>query len=205
MTEEYSSDVSADLVASLEKLEPRLLRRSHLYHMTYTDELYSILRHGIQPSETSHRDSLESALLQVAEKFNLEFPIDRRECVYLYPRIQDALAQLPAEDIQKEHATLYGSQEVVVVNGTETDQPLYIGEFQLISDAIDFQYKDEPDDTMISESFEDALRRYAAGLTTVESLTALPTLCEEYELPEVLVENGLGPEVIVGWESFPVE
>jgi hypothetical protein len=55
---------------------------------------------------------------------------------------------------------------------------------------------------MISESFEDALRRYAATLTPLDSFAALPALCDEYEMPEVVIEGGIKPEATAGWESY---
>lgn len=201
MTQKCSPDVLTDIAVSPAAAEQRLLKLSHLYHVAYSEDLYSILQRGIQPNETSPRDKLESALSQIAEQFDLDFPINRRNCVYFYPRIQRALRQVPTGSTSD---TLSRSQEIVVVDGAEIDQPLYIGEFRLISDAIDFKYRDEPDDTMISESFDDALRRYAATLRPVDSLTALPKLCDQYELAEVVIENGVDVETIVGWESFTV-
>jgi hypothetical protein len=199
MTQKCSPDVLTDTAASPATAEQRLLKLSHLYHVAYSEDLYSILRRGIQPSETSHRDKLESTLPQVAEQFDLDFPIDRQNCVFFYPRIQQALEQVPTES---KSCTWPSSKEIVVVDGADIDQPMYIGEFRLISDAIDFQYKDKPDDAMISVSFDDALRRYAATLRPVDSLAALPKLCDRYELAEVIIEDGVDPETIVGWESF---
>lgn len=135
MTQKCSPDVLTDTAASPATAKQRLLKLSHLYHVAYSEDLYSILRRGIQPSKTSHRDKLESALPQVAEQFDLDFPINRRNCVFFYPRIQQALRQVPTGSTSD---TLSTSQEIVVVDGAEIDQPLYIGEFRLISDAIVF-------------------------------------------------------------------
>jgi len=193
---------SQETAASAGVIEQRLVKRSHLYHLTNVEDLYSILRHGIQPSETSHRDTIEAALPEVAKQFNLNIPVDRQGCVFFYPRIQQALEPVPTTDSPDGWALAMGPQSLVAVDGAQADQPLYIGEFRLISDAIDFQYLVEPDDAMISESFEDALRRYAATLTPIDSLAALPTLCDQYDVPEVLAEGGIGPEAVVGWETY---
>ena len=202
MTQRRSTEIVGETAAPTDVIEQRLVKRSHLYHLADVDDLYSILRHGIQPSETSHRDTVEAALPEVAEQFNLDVPVDRQACVFLYPRVQQALESVPTTDPPDGWASLVGSQSIIAVDGARVDQPLYIGEFQLISDAIDFQYLAEPDDAMISVSFEDALRRYAATLTPLDSLAALPALCDEYETPEVVVEGRIKPEAIIGWESY---
>lgn len=202
MTQQRPTETEGETAAPTGVIEQRLVKRSHLYHVANVDDLYSILRNGVQPSETSYRDTLEAALPEVAEQFNLDVPVDRQACVFFYPRVQQALEFVPAADSPDSWASLMGSQSVIAVDGARVDQPLYIGEFRLISDAIDFRHLAEPDDTMISESFEDALRRYAATLTPIDSLTDLPALCDEYKLPEVLVEGGIKPEAIAGWESY---
>lgn len=202
MTQQRFTETVGETAVPTGVIKQRLVKRSHLYHLADVDDLYSILRHGIQPSETSHRDTLEAALPQVAEQFDLDVPVDRQGCVFFYPRIQQALEPVPTTDSPDGWTSLMGSQSVIVVDGAQIDQPLYIGEFRFISDAIDFQYLAEPDDAMISESFEDALRRYAATLTPIDSLAALPTLCDQYDVPEVLVEGGIKPESVVGWETY---
>ena len=204
MTQRRSTEIVGETAAPTDVIEQRLVKRSHLYHVADVDDLYSILRHGIQPSETSHRDTLEAALPEVAKQSNLDVPVDRQACVFLYPRVQQALESVPTTDSPDGWASLVGSQSIIAVDGARVDQPLYIGEFQLISDAIDFQYLAEPDDAMISVSFEDALRRYTATSTPVDSLTALPAFCDEYEMPEVLVQDGIRPEAITGWGSRSV-
>jgi hypothetical protein len=57
----------------------------------------------------------------------------------------------------------------------------------------------EPDDVMISDSYEDALRRYADTLTRVEPFSSLVDICSDFRLAEVVVENGIPPGAIVGW------
>ena len=202
MTQQRSTEMVGETAAPTDVIEQRLVKRSHLYHLADVDDLYSILRHGIQPSKMSHRDTLEAALPEVAKEFNLDVPIDRQACVFLYPCIQQAIEQAPTTDTPDGLASFIGSESIVAVDGAQVGQPLYIGEFRLVSDAIDFQYKDRPDDTMISESFEDALRRYAATLTPIDSLAVLPTLCGQYDVPEVVVEGGIEPDAIVGWETY---
>jgi hypothetical protein len=59
-------------------------------------------------------------------------------------------------------SAIHDDRGVVVINGTALQQPLYVGEFTIVGDAIDFQYIDDPDAGMISDSYEEALRRYAA-------------------------------------------
>ena len=77
-----------------------------------------------------------------------------------------------------------------------------MAEFQLISDAIDFQSLDEPDDVMISESYEDALTRYATSLTEISSLNRIPSLSAHYHTPEVVVEGAISPACILEYISL---
>ena len=36
----------------------------------------------------------------------------------------------------------------------------------------------------------------------IDVQAALPTLCGQYDVPEVVVEGGIEPDAIVGWETY---
>lgn len=76
---------------------------------------------------------------------------------------------------------------------------MYVGEFRLISDAIDWQYVETADDVMISTSYRDALRRYAGTLTPLSAFETVTQIQEQFQLPELVVEGGIQPGAIVEW------
>lgn len=156
----------------------------------------SILTEGIQPSSSTHRDSLEQDLPNVAAENGIDLPIDRQNCVFFYPALPPAANSLTPTD-HKGEAVLGPPEGIVVVDANQVEGDLFVGDFRLISDAIDFQFKEEPDDAMISTSYNSALRRYADSLTRVESVDSLDTISEQFELPEVITEETVGSQAIV--------
>jgi len=164
----------------------------YLYHLAPRRALEAITQEGIQPSDSTHRDSLEADLAEIAAEKDISLPINRQQCGFLYPSLDLAVENLHPED---GHA-LSTPEVVVVIDATKIKRPLYIAEFQLISDAIDFQYLEEPDDVMISESYEDALTRYATSLTKIPSLERIEALSDQYCRPEIVVEGSISPACI---------
>ena len=178
-------------------IDPELRGDRYLYHSTQLDNIHSILRHGIQPSTDGHRDGLEDDLVTIADKHGFDLPISRQDCVffYVFPDQATRLTSFKSDDTDM-HG-LNRADGLVVIDGSQISGDMYVGEFQLISDAIDHQYMSEPDDVMISESYNEALRLYAESLTRIESFSELGQVCAPFHLPEVVVENGVAPTVIV--------
>jgi hypothetical protein len=184
----------------MSRIDSALQADSYLYHTTSVSNLQSILRNGVQPTTDGHRDGLEHDLTRIAAEHGIEIPITRQDCVFCYASSEQAtrLTQLGTPD-SDEYGGLQSNDAIVVIDGQEIDDDVFVGEFRLISDAIDHQHMPEPDDVMISDSYEDALRRYADTLTRVEPFSSLVDICSDFRLAEVVVENGIPPGAIVGW------
>jgi hypothetical protein len=156
----------------------------------------SILTDGIQPPSSSYRDNIDQDLIEVVAENGTDLPIDRQNCVFFYPALGPAASTLTPTNDEGE-AVLGKPEGVVVVDETQVESDLFVGEFRLISDAIDFQFREEPDDAMISASYNDALRRYADSLTLIGAGNSLETVCEQFKMPEVIVEGTVGPQTVV--------
>lgn len=169
---------------------------SQLYHVTGIENLNPILERGVQPV-SGHRDTLEDDLSEVAIVHGIEFPISRKECVFCYPTL--AAATEFVGTIGDESPPLSQRKAIVVIEGTQISQQLYVGEFDYISDAIDLQHMAEPDEVVSAESYEDALRRYAATFKKLDSFETLTKVTREFRIPEIVVEGGIKPEQIVEW------
>ncbi|WP_435348691.1 hypothetical protein [Haloarchaeobius sp. HRN-SO-5] len=169
---------------------------SQLYHVTGIRNLDAILERGVQP-QAGHRDALEDDLSDVAVANDIDLPIDRSECVFCYPTL--AAATELVEPIGDECPSLSRRKAIVVIEGSRIGRQLYVGEFDYISDAIDLQYMEEPDAAVTAESYDDALHRYAATLTELESFEELDHLTGAFQRPEIVVEGGIEPDRIVEW------
>ncbi|MDL0120288.1 hypothetical protein PNQ29_11215 [Halobacterium salinarum] len=174
----------------------QLTTPTHIYHVSAIDNLDSILEHGIQPQST-HRDTLEDDLSTVAAAHGIELPIDRSKCVFCYPTLSGATELMSITD--EDRSPLSPREAIVVIDGAQIHKQLYVGEFDLISDAIDLQHMDEPDAAITAESYEDALRRYAASLTPFHSFETLGDSLTEYQTPEVVIQDGVDPNHILEW------
>ncbi|WP_424016214.1 hypothetical protein ACOZ4N_00150 (plasmid) [Halorientalis pallida] len=172
-----------------------LRAESLFYHTTHVKHIPAILREGIQPIMGNSRQSIAQDLTAIAERHCIELPINRQKCVFLYQSLPLATEFLwvPPND-----QSALGSREgIVVVDASQLGGKLYVGDFSLFSDAIDFQYLDEPDETMLSESYDGALRRYAKSLTPLKSFESTNEIHAAFDIPEVVVEDGIGPDLIV--------
>lgn len=173
-----------------------LYKESYVYHYTNVSNIAKILESGIQPTST-HRDSLEKELATVAETYSVDYPINRIECVFLYPWILDPSTERRFET-DEDGLTLGNSREAIVIVDAEfVESHSYVADFKLFSDAIDFQYMSEPDDVMVSDSKEDALRRYAETTTRIDSFEKLDEICSRFHLPEVIIEGTVPTDAIV--------
>lgn len=173
-----------------------LYKESYVYHYTNVANIAKILESGIQPTST-HRDSLDKELATVAETYSVDYPINRLECVFFYPWILDPSTERRFETDEDE-LTLGNSREAIVIIDAElVESASYVADFKLFSDAIDFQYMSEPDHAMVSDSKEDALRRYAETTTQVDSFERLDEICSRFHLPEVVIEGSVPANAIV--------
>ena len=94
---------------------------------------------------------------------------------------------------------LYAAVDLNPLYLDRISQQLYVAEFGYISDAIDLQYMEEPDAAVTADSYDDALQRYAATLTELDSFQNLHQLTGEFQTPEIVVEGGVKPDRIVEW------
>ena len=173
-----------------------LYKDSYVYHYTNVANVAKILERGLQPTST-HRDSLDKELAAISEEYGAEYPINRLECVFFYPWILNPSTERRFET-DDDKLTLGNSREaIVIVNAELVESELYVADFKLFSDAIDFQYMSEPDDAMVSDSKEDALRRYAETTTQVDSFERLDEICSDFHLPEVVIEGAVPTDAIV--------
>ncbi|ATW88253.1 hypothetical protein halTADL_1488 [Halohasta litchfieldiae] len=165
-----------------------------LYHVASATNLPSILEQGILPADSTHRDNLETKLSHIAADHGIEFPVVRQDCVFCYPSIDIALMGIHP-DTECDNS-LISHSGIVLVDAASTETNLYMGEFRYISDAIDFQYMVRPDEAMISQSFEDALARYAKSFTEIENISQIENISEQFHTPEVVIEGGVKPSAI---------
>lgn len=66
-----------------------------------------------------------------------------------------------------------------------------------MSDAIDYAYGYTGDEFTISDSYEEAITRYAESVKRVPSDTQLKYMYEKYENPELLVPVKIPPSAVV--------
>lgn len=166
----------------------------YLYHVAPRDACQTIAQEGIQPQD-SHREGLEADLTKTAGVTGIDLPITRQECVFCYLTLSQATDSLifgVPQGIQQ-------AEGVAVIDRAQVTRDIYVGEFQLISDAIDWQYRDTADHTMISTSYHDALRRYAATLTPLSAFETVTQIQARFRLPELIIDDGIRPGAIVEW------
>lgn len=168
-----------------------------LFHVTRRKNVPKILEKGVRPTDDGYRQSLENDLSDIARDQGLEFPIKRQDCVFFYPSLGGATELMSPMETDVDDGLSSRQEGIIVVNSREIKADLFVGEFKLISDAIDFQHMDEPDDAMISESYEQALQRYAASLTQIASFDSLEEVCSRFRIPEVVIEGEVQPGAVV--------
>lgn len=166
-----------------------------LYHVTQAATLPAIVWQGLQQSLESHRDDLEDDLEQVTEDSGRPVPFDRHECVFLFPSTSSAYELLEPDSAYRRNS-LTGHKGIAVVDATAVEADLYLADFQLFSDTIDLQYMQEPDEAIVAKSREDAVRRYAASITSVESPEDLREPPDTLHHPEVVVNGEIPPDAI---------
>lgn len=141
----------------------------YFYHTTSLENISSILCEGLLPRDPSHRDKVEEDLIAVAAENDLNLPIDRRDCVFCYPSLSQALTPFELKLSNKE-GILGDRHGVIVIDREQITDEMFLGEFRLITEAITLQHKENPDGKMIASSYEDALQRYADSLIRISLL-----------------------------------
>lgn len=173
-----------------------LYKKSYIYHYTRVANIAGILKDGIQPTST-YRDPLEQELATVAEGYDIDYPIDRTECVFFYPWIPHPSTERRFETDEEKLELGTRREGIIVVDVELVENNSYVADFKLFSDAIDFQYMSEPDGAMVSESKEHALRRYAETVTRIESFEEVDEIYSRFHLPEVVIEGSVPPDAIM--------
>jgi hypothetical protein len=170
----------------------------YLYHTTSLDNISSILCDGLLPADNDPIEGLNEDLMTTASDCDSNFPIDRRECVFCSPslfRAATVFVRRHRENIEQ-GGLLGGPDGIVVVDGTQIANPLFVGNEKLITEANVLRYKQTPSEWMIASSYEDALQRYIDSLTRVSSDT-LEKQSDRFEGPEIVVPEEITPEAIV--------
>lgn len=168
----------------------------YFYHTTSLENISSILCEGLLPREPNHREKVEEDLIAVAAENDINLPFDRGDCVFCYPSLSQAVTpfELKLDDVE---GLLGDRQGIIVIDRGQITNKMFIGEFQLITDAITLQHKENPDEKMLASSYEDALHRYADSLTRISSFDILDSQCGQFEYPEIIVEGEISPQAIV--------
>ena len=170
----------------------------HLYHSTTVDRIPIICQEGLQPSEYGHRDSIEDDLRTIAAENETLLPIIRQNCVFCYLSLRTAMEVTAFDKGEPDTSpTLCSREGIVVIEADSMQNELYIGDFDLFSDAIDLQFMDEPDHAVKSESYEDALTSYAESLTKLTAFESTDQINDTFHTPEILLENGVSNSRIV--------
>jgi hypothetical protein len=170
---------------------------SYIYHMTPLENVSSILAEGVQSRHPRRRENIANDLTSLAAENGIDLPIDRRTCVFCYPTLSQAVSNLMPKRVDGEPNPFGDPEGIVVIDGEQVAHEMFVGEFKLISTAIDFQFREEPDEAMIAPSYDDALQQYAESLTRVSSFTEMETVCARFEYPEVVVAGDIEPAAIM--------
>jgi len=162
---------------------------SLLYHTTRVGNVSDIMAEGIIPSDS--RNDLEKILSGVAAEHGITYPINRWQCVFLYPLFSQAIGYRTFDKEELEQG-LGCRTAVILVDAGRIEQNLYLGDFTLFTEAQVLIYKTD------DGSHEKVLREYAESLTQVGSLENLSEMCSQFDYPEIVVEGGVDPAAIVG-------
>lgn len=173
----------------------------YLYHSTASENLYQILKQGISPQGPTHRDTIDSDVHSISKETPSAPIINRGKSVFFYPFLMQAVKLTDIGPSSNSSHAFSRDETIIIVDSQNVDNDIYVGEFDLISDAIDFQHMDEPDDAMISESYSDALQRYVESLIPLKEFTDDIRISDQYETPEIVIQDGVSPHAIIDWLS----
>jgi hypothetical protein len=117
--------------------------------------------------------------------------------VFCHPSLSQAATLFVPRADTAEKDFLGDPEGIVVIDGEQVTNELFLGEFKLIAEAITLQHKKNPDEKMIASSYEDALQRYAGSLIRISSLDTLENQCEQFEHPEIVIADAISPQAII--------
>lgn len=173
---------------------------SYVYHSTAATTLLKIRDAGVRPSGSSSRDGFEEKMVEFASKEELLLPVTRQDCSFFHPTIEQAI-DMTAFDLtgtgDSPELQLVDRQGIAVIDLRCVETVPYVGDFQIFSDIIDLRFMDQPDEAVVSESYEDALRTYIKTLRPLTAFDSIEQLDEQYHLPEILIEGGVSQSTIV--------
>lgn len=168
----------------------------YFYHTTSLENISPVLCEGLLPRNPSHREKVEEDLITVSAENDIDISIDRRDCVFCYPSLSQALTPFELKPSDEE-GLLGDRQGVIVIDREQITDEMFLGEFKLITEAITLQHKENPDEKMLASSYEDALVRYADSLIRISSFDTLGSQYERFEYPEIVVAGKIAPQAIV--------
>jgi len=163
-----------------------------LYHITEAKTIQTILREGLIPSGSTSRDREESDLSAAADKNGISLPVARQNSVFCYILFHEVVESLRFDrKIGRKTDLNNGRRGVVVIDAEGIKNQLYVADFDYFSDIIDLKHMKTPDDTIRSESYEDALINYANSVTPVTEYESVADIDGEHRITEVLIEDGI--------------
>lgn len=173
-----------------------LKTKNRIYHTTSFSDIKSIVADGLRPSRSGHRNGIEADIEEVARRKCLNYPITRQECVFCYPTFEQAVQYIGFE-CPTSKSFISSPRGVIVLDRRKISSQMFLGEFNLMSDAIDYAHGHTGDEVTISDSYEEAITQYAESLRSISLSTQLATACERYENPEIVVAGTIPPDAIV--------
>lgn len=165
---------------------------SYVYHGAPATSLPEIRDEGVQPSGSSYRDRFENDLAALASEEDLTLPVTRQDCSFFHPTIEQAV-EMSRFDLtglgESPELQVAERQGIAVIDLSYVEMVPYVGDFQLFSDIIDLSVMDQPDEAVVSNSYEDALHTYIETLQPLTAFDSIEQLDEQYHSPELLVED----------------
>lgn len=173
---------------------------SYLYHSTAATTLVKMRDEGVQPSGQSSRDSFENKMVEFASKEELSLPVTRQDCSFFHPTIEQAIDSTTFDLTgtgDSPELQFVGRQGIAVIDLECVETVPYVADFQLFSDIIDLTFMDQPDEAVVSESYEGALRAYIETIQPLTAFESIEQLADQYHLPEILIEGGVSQSAVV--------
>ena len=163
----------------------------YIYHSAYVEDIPSIKQGGLRPSNQTYRDDIETKLQVVAYKNEICLPINRQHCVFCYPSLRHGvnMGSFATKDAGSLRLQL-SHEGLVVIDAKPFQEKLYVGDFDLFSDIIEFSIGG-------SDDYERALMIYAESLTPVTEFSSIQEIDAEFSIPEILVEGKIGADQVV--------
>lgn len=171
---------------------PDITELSYIYHSAPATSLRKIRDEGVHPGGSSYRDRFENDLAALASEEDLTLPVTRQNCSFFHPTIEQAVEMSLfdlAGPVKSPELQVTERQGIAVIDLSYVETVPYVGDFQLFSDIIDLSVMDQPDEVVVSNSYEDALHTYIETLQPLTAFEAIEQLDEQYHSPELLIED----------------